>query len=352
MHKIIQFLKVIISEKFLKLNNTLGEITNQISKIYSLLGENKRSQKSTSYNSQKFGKDYIKSIKIAFVKKDHNGYVNSLCLTKDKRLASCSSDKTIKIFDLTSFECDLTLTGHKGGINHVSSLENGNLISSSADMTIKLWEISKESFKCLNTFKGHTEAVWRSIQLSKGVICSCSGDSTLKIWKASGLYQCIQTLKGHDNCVISVLELKNKKFIVSGSNADNTVRFWDTFSYLCVKTFENCGCYWNNSLIEAFGKVIVGGYNGVINIINIDTLQKETLIELNNIRWISSLLDLGNHNILCASKEKIINFDLVENRAIETREEVHQWSITGMVILEDGSLITSSTDSLIKIWKK
>ena len=41
--------------------------------------------------------------------------VRALCMTSDGRLVSGSDDKSIKIWDLTSGLCQLTLEGHSEG---------------------------------------------------------------------------------------------------------------------------------------------------------------------------------------------------------------------------------------------
>ena len=42
----------------------------------------------------------------------HLSDINSICLLNDGRLASASSDRTIRLFDLSTYENVLTLSGH------------------------------------------------------------------------------------------------------------------------------------------------------------------------------------------------------------------------------------------------
>ena len=56
-----------------------------------------------------------------------------------QRLCSCSMDATIKIWDLASGDCELTLAGHGGFCRSVLQLANGDLLSGSDDRTIKVW---------------------------------------------------------------------------------------------------------------------------------------------------------------------------------------------------------------------
>ena len=56
-------------------------------------------------------------------------------------LVSCSDDKTIKMWDITSGSCLSTLTGHSGAVAGVAFSADGQwLMSGSRDKTIRLWD--------------------------------------------------------------------------------------------------------------------------------------------------------------------------------------------------------------------
>ena len=75
--------------------------------------------------------------------------IHSLLLLSDGRLASCSQDKTIKIYNINNnYHCDITLEGHTNGVNYISELDNNKLISCSDDRSIKIWSISQSSYQC------------------------------------------------------------------------------------------------------------------------------------------------------------------------------------------------------------
>lgn len=69
-------------------------------------------------------------------------------------MASCSTDLTIKLWELTQFTCIKTLNGHEHNVSSVEFLNSGDqLISASRDKTIKLWEVS--TGYCIKTLEGH-----------------------------------------------------------------------------------------------------------------------------------------------------------------------------------------------------
>ena len=71
----------------------------------------------------------------------HINNINSLINLNDETIVSCSSDKTIKIWDLINDECIKTLQGHSQLIRNVIKLNDGSIASCSMDETIKIWRI-------------------------------------------------------------------------------------------------------------------------------------------------------------------------------------------------------------------
>ena len=58
----------------------------------------------------------------------HSDYVNCIIELSDKRIASCSSDKTIKIWDSITFKCLATIRGHSDYVNFIIELSEHNEI--------------------------------------------------------------------------------------------------------------------------------------------------------------------------------------------------------------------------------
>ncbi|MBC1242311.1 PD40 domain-containing protein, partial [Nostoc sp. 2RC] len=71
----------------------------------------------------------------------HSSLVYSVVFSPDgKTLASGSSDKTIKLWDVSTSKAIKTLTGHSSWVNSVVFSPDGKtLASASDDNTIKLW---------------------------------------------------------------------------------------------------------------------------------------------------------------------------------------------------------------------
>jgi U3 small nucleolar RNA-associated protein 13 len=76
-----------------------------------------------------------------------------------KLLASSSTDKTIKIWNLNDFSCINTFDGHLGSVLKIGWVYFGtHLASSAADGLIKLWNL--KTSECINTINAHEGKIW------------------------------------------------------------------------------------------------------------------------------------------------------------------------------------------------
>ncbi|MCI0456777.1 MAG: protein kinase, partial [Gemmataceae bacterium] len=168
--------------------------------------------------------------------KGHTGNVWSVAFSPDgKRLASASSDKSVKVWEAQTGQELFSLQGHTDRVWSVAFNRDGKrLASASGDKTVKVW--NAQTGQELLTFKGHTGEV-RSVTFSPDGKRLASGSGTwdatkqvyvageVKVWEAQ-TGQELLTLKGHTEGVWSVAFSPDGKRLASGS-WDNTVKVWE-----------------------------------------------------------------------------------------------------------------------------
>ncbi len=168
--------------------------------------------------------------------KGHRDRVVDASFSPDgKMIATASDDGTAKLWNMDGILCT-TLTGHDDEVNGVSFRPDGKMIATASDdYTIGLWKLNDTScntaksyerfLKDNQTLKGHQDRVVSVKFSSNGkTIASASFDKTVKLWNQDGIL--LQTFSGHEDWVCSADFSPDGKKLASAGN-DKTVRLWN-----------------------------------------------------------------------------------------------------------------------------
>lgn len=218
--------------------------------------------------------------------KGHTDWISSiaLCFTSGAAiLASSSEDRTIKLWDIDSGLCLRTLSGHIKDIKSIAFSPDGKMLASaSCDSTLKLWDIS--TGECLYTFQKNDDfspssdglrsvvfsndgrtlvtggcdralrfwgvstreryQAWEDIDYIGSIVISSekkilfsNPDKFIKLWDLE-TGECLKTLEGHSNSVMSIALSPDDQLLVSGSY-DETAKLWNIETGECLKTFKS-----------------------------------------------------------------------------------------------------------------
>ena len=297
------------------------------------------------------------SIKLSSIKevqsiKEHTNKVTSVILLQDGRLASCSTDKTIRIININTSQCEIIIRGHQKAVTYISQLDNGKLISCSCDKSIKVWSIAQNTFELEETIEeAHNDLILKIIALSQNRMGTCSADNTIKIWNSNKPYNLSSKLEGHTDWVNSIIQLKGKEILVSGSGGDDgSLRIWCLKTYKCNKVLKNILCCYYNSMIEmSNNRVAIGGENKIF-IINTITFQTEQYIKSEGIGFVNSIIELRDGNLLGGfEKGNIGLYDLNLNE-IYLKETTHSKDISGLIKINKTLFASCSYDKTVRVW--
>lgn len=168
-------------------------------------------------------------------------YVSVVTLQDNARALSGEMHGTLKVWDLASRSCVMTIKGpthetdnllccdvNQAGTHALSGHRNGS---------VRLWNL--ESGECLATLKCHSDIVY-SVKFSWDgqFFVSGSQDQTIKIWNVEA-GNCVLIMEGHQASVHSVAISPSGALIASTGFSDHTIRLWDWTSGRCLQVIES-----------------------------------------------------------------------------------------------------------------
>ncbi len=170
------------------------------------------------------------------IQKAHSAIITKTVELTKERFASCSNDKTIKVFDYKSYSLIKTLEGHKEYVQAMLYIKGKDiLLSGSYQENIHIWNLS--TYQCETVIKdvycvsrnslyqiddnkviaGGLNKVWVIDLLSNAVICS------FEDYQLNSVF-CFLTIKdgsllcGSRNSSLLKLDIENKKIIAKKEN--------------------------------------------------------------------------------------------------------------------------------------
>ncbi|NJL22304.1 MAG: protein kinase [Leptolyngbyaceae cyanobacterium SM1_3_5] len=256
----------------------------------------------------------------------------------------------IKIWDVKAQQVRQTLAGHGEAVRSLSLSADGKILASgSADNTIRLWNL--QTGELIRTLEGHSAPV-ASIALNADgrTLVSGSEDRTVKIWDVQTGAR--RTLTAHTEAVYSVALSPDGGAIASGS-ADKTIRLWDTESGELVRTLGEPGGHRDTVGAVAFSpdgqQLVSGGWDGFVKLWNASTGQLVQTFEGHSDRVVS-IAFFNPQTIASASFDHTIKlWQPPSTSAIQTLDD-HTSRVLA-ISAADRSMISSSSDTTIKIWR-
>ena len=265
-------------------------------------------------------------------------------------LISASWDRTLKVWDLASGHCLLSLKGHGAEVTACVLLpDERHLLSSSADNTLKIWEL--QSGREEKSLLGHTGEVTACAAFPDGVrVLSGARDKTLRIWDLR-TGQTLRTLTGHLSWVTACAVLGSGERVLSGS-WDRTLKLWDVASGRELATLHGHAAGVRAIAVLPGGlRAVSGSEDHTLRLWDLSA-GRELLAFHGHTAGITACAILPDGlRMISTSKDKTLRvWDLQSGEALSTLQGHSAW-VTACAALPDGRFVVSGSDDYtLKIW--
>ncbi len=315
--------------------------------------------------SKHIGKYFEYSLFLKKKFQSHNGHVYCLHYNYiNKTIISGGNDHCVKIWDITTGNCNDSLYGHNGYVYYIEQIKDYHnsfdtiIATASWDNTLKLWNV--DASNCLTTLIGHKSSVRCCIHLKefdRNAFASGDNLGDIILWNI-GKGEVSKTFNAHEGAVHSLLFLKDldSSFMVS-SGEDTRIRLWDIQNKVCIETLIGH----NNEVrsliyLNAWESCLIASASDdtFIKIWNIDTEECEITLKghTSYVRCLIYLKNVDEVTLISGGWDNLIKLWKV-NRAqcIKTFDGIS--FVNAMLYLDDHEKITFATgdDETLKIWE-
>jgi WD40 repeat protein len=212
----------------------------------------------------------------------HSKEVYAVSITPDgRRAVSGGVDKTVRVWNLETGECESVLEGHTNVVYAVSITPDGRrAVSGGVDKTVRVWNL--ETGECERVLeellKGHSKEVY-AVSITPDGRKAVSGgvDKTVRVWNLE-TGEC-EVLEGHTSGIEAVSITSDGRRAVSGSY-DDTVRVWDVETRECEGVLGG-HISWNSAIsITMDGKrAVSGGSDNTVWVWDLEMGECERVLE-------------------------------------------------------------------------
>ena len=277
-----------------------------------------------------------------------------LCATilKDGRFATCSADESIIIYDNKTFKPDLIIKEHNGGITYIFQLSTGMLATCSKDRTIKIFYIKNNNYDVFQILNNHKESVNKMIELNNKKLVSCSRDSSVMFYSNNNDKYIQEFQINTDKSCWCLIQTKDNEicYYISGGS----IVFYNLIDKIIIKridVFLIANGYNFMNMITKDLLLITG--EGKISIINVNKYNIVRTIHQPDSVYINISCSLNKNIILTGDFDGTIKLWKLEDdnlKLISKKFKAHDKGIFALIKLNNGHILSGSVDRFIKIW--
>ena len=182
--------------------------------------------------------------------KDHEAPALDVDWKDDTNFASCSTDRTVHIYNVNIEKPLKVYRGHADEVNAVKWSPSGKYLAScSDDCTAKVWEVDSDRAEPLYDFVNHDQEIYTVKWSPTGpgspnpdktpLLATASFDGSIRLWNIQD-GSCFGYFNQHRDSVYSVAFSPSGEYLASGSLAGQ-LYIWDIAESRYVKSYKGKG---------------------------------------------------------------------------------------------------------------
>lgn len=187
--------------------------------------------------------------------------------------ASVSSDEKVNVWSIAIPTLETprdvkTFRGHQAPVNCIADFENGKIATGSSDMTIRIWDIDAEDVEeaQIIKIKGHTKQITALVAMSSDLLVSTSHDQTVNVWSIDWKNNSSELLYTLEEQGFIERACKVSDNIFATANIDGIIKLWNLKSGAEIASFtsSDAGLYSLTSMGPGSNIIVYGEYSGRI----------------------------------------------------------------------------------------
>ena len=316
------------------------------------------------YNDKIFGEwsnpENIKTLKSILSNNititEHNDYINCLIILKDGRLASCSNDKSVKIYNKNNKIVEININ-ENSQISYIFEVEDNVLMTCLRDGVTNVYKfLSDKQYQKIQSIEiDGKNTIKKIIKLINGNFISISNSLYLKIWNyLNQKYNLFKSISSNNSYRFEdIIEVKNDE-IVAQINSTEYLSFIDIKNEKEIYRLNVSNIRGNHIYeLQMLNKNVLF-YGLDMNIFLIDINSHNIIKRIDNLNfqiYCSNVLS-ENMVVLGVQNGNLIILKISNNyNQINTSKIIAHGDCVKCIIKgENGKLISASNDKLIKIW--
>lgn len=289
---------------------------------------------------------------IRTLDKWYGGIITTAAYSPDGKFivtTSLGRDNSICIWDAVTFDYLKSLNGHVSMVKSVSFDSRGKyLVSCSSDKTVHLWDVTQLKGKI-----SIPRRVWVSPNVNR--IVSFPEKDTVRIWDMITGRSTCTSLNGYSSQFRRPIEqfLPDGRRLLSASMNDSSLRIWDVFTGKCIRTFvghKNRACL---LVVSPDGKYFVSSSDkGDIRVWNTETGKTIWTVNMKNHSRFLDQVSFGIEYSPDGCYIAIVDAPSTSIRNAKTGKELYVIE-NGLipVFSQDGKIFLTRNEETVRIWE-